>query len=47
METNICKVYEHIFSVDKDGVLKCEKCNKTYMQYMDQIEEHLKGYRKF
>lgn len=47
MESNICKVYEHIFSADENKVLKCEKCNRTYMEYMEDIEEHLKTYRKF
>jgi len=39
-----CEIYEHIFSVT-NNVLMCEKCNKTYADYLVDVEIHKNAYR--
>jgi hypothetical protein len=45
MTLNNCNIYDHIFSVDENNILICEKCKTSYMQYMEDIEKHLTTYR--
>jgi hypothetical protein len=45
MSLEICKIYDHIFIINEYEELFCEKCNRTYMDYMEDIEIYLKEYR--
>jgi hypothetical protein len=45
MAENTCKIYEHIFSTNLIDKLVCEKCNKTYADYLSDVQLHKNTYR--
>lgn len=41
-----CKIDEHIFSVNKDSRLACDKCKILYHpEYLADVEDHKHAYR--
>lgn len=41
-----CKIDEHIFSVNKDSRLACDKCKILYHpEYLADVENHKNAYR--
>jgi len=47
MTKNKCELYEHIFSINSDGNLACEKCEILYRpDYLADVDTHKFAYRK-
>lgn len=41
-----CKIEDHIFSLNSNKKLACEKCNILYnTEYLDDVEVHKNAYR--
>lgn len=41
-----CKIEDHIFSLNSDKKLACEKCDILYNpEYLDDVEVHKNAYR--